>query len=348
MRSHHKRYRLELEQLEPRELLAAPIVVHVGESIQAAIDAAPAGAIIRIDQGTFAEALTINTPDLTILGAGQSKTILTNPGGANNGITVNDGGDGIEHGRLTVSNFARNGVFLRAADNYTIAHVTVENNGRYGLFPVRSNNGVIEHCTATGHSDTGIYVGSLDGVTLHHNRVSGNVNGFAIENSSHVVATHNVAQDNVVGMLVILLPGLSVQESSNILIAHNDVSDNNHVNFGAPGSLESFLPSGSGILVVGTDNTTIEKNHIDGNNFVGIGVVSTYLVGAIADIPPDDFIGADYNPDRVLVLKNHLNGNGISSVIPGIPPADLIWDGSGMENQWDHNHFDTSIPSALS
>src|SRR4030095_16090037 len=99
-----------------------------------------------------------------------------------------------------------------------------------------------------------------------------------------VVATHNRAYDNVVGIVVFLAPGRSVLTSNRVLVSHNDVENNNHVNFGEPGSVEAALPSGTGILVIGTDDTTVEKNHVNGNDFVGIAVVSTYTVGALAGI----------------------------------------------------------------
>ena len=335
------------EALESRRLLAAAIVVRAGESIQAAINSAPAGATIRIDKGTFAEAITINTSNLTLVGSGEGKTIITNPGGANNGISVQANGDGVDISQLTVRNFARNGIVLIGADNYSISHVAAEDNARYGLFPIRSNKGNIDHCTASGSNDTGIYVGSLDGATISHCEVFNNVSGINIENSSSVICDHNDAHDNVVGIESILLPGLSVLVSDNVTIAHNDVSNNNHTNFAPPGSIPAALPSGMGILVIGTDDTTVEKNHVDGNNFVGIGVLSTTIVGALAGIPPAAFLGNDYNPDRVLVSDNHLSDNGIASPLPGFPPVDLFWDGSGVANHWEGNHFDTSFPPVL-
>ena len=45
------------------------------------------------------------------------------------------------------------------------------------------------------------------------------------------------------------------------------------------GQLESFVPPGLGILVLGTDETTVEKNTVTGNNFSGITVFSTLVLG---------------------------------------------------------------------
>ena len=95
--------------------------------------------------------------------------------------------------------------------------------------------------------------------------------GIEIENCSNVVATKNLSYNNVAGILVVLLPGLTTKSSSQITISHNYVYNNNHINFAeAGGGFEAFVPSGSGILVVGTDQTTVEHNIVAGNNFVGI------------------------------------------------------------------------------
>src|SRR5260370_42670528 len=49
---------------------AAGVLVRPGESIQAAIDAAAPGTVIRIAPGSYTEALTIRKPNLTLIGLG--------------------------------------------------------------------------------------------------------------------------------------------------------------------------------------------------------------------------------------------------------------------------------------
>ena len=60
-------------------LLAAPagattFVVGPGQSIQAAIDAAPSGSTIQVRPGTYAENLVIAKDGITLLGSGSSTT----------------------------------------------------------------------------------------------------------------------------------------------------------------------------------------------------------------------------------------------------------------------------------
>lgn len=326
------------------------IIVHAGSSIQAAVDAAPAGAVIRVEAGTYAEAIVVNTPGIKLVGARDRKgagVLIENPGGEKNGIAVGDGGDGFALVNVTVRGFEENGVFLENVDGFLLAGVTSEDDGEYGLFPVLSSNGVIERCRVSGHSDTGIYVGESHDVTVRNSVAFGNVNGIEIENSSGVKLLGNETYDNVVGILVVLLPGLEVKTSSDVLVSGNLVRANNHVNFAAPGDLASFVPSGSGILVVGVDRTKVEENTVTENQFTGIAVASTLLLGALAGLPPEAFADIEPNPDRVAIRDNRVTGNGDTSPIPFLPAVDLLWDGSGTGNCWDGNTFGTSVPEAL-
>jgi parallel beta-helix repeat protein len=321
------------------------VVVRPGESIQAALDAANPGDVIHIEAGTYRESVSINKPGIKIVGLGV--VILENPGGAANGISVGSAGDDFALINFTVRGFERNGVFLVGVDGFFLSEIVAENDGRYGIFPVRSSKGVIERSSATGHNDTGIYVGQSTDVQIRHNQVFGNVNGIEIENSSDIKAIANDAYDNVAGFLVVLLPGLQMKTSSTILLAGNRVHDNNRANFAEPGTLESFVPSGSGMLVVGTDHTIVENNTVSGNRFVGIAVGSSLLLGALAGLPPEAFADIEPHPDGARILSNRATGNGQHSDIPFLPPADLLWDGSGTDNCWARNTFTTSVPDPL-
>ena len=316
-----------------------------GGSIQAAIDAAAPGAVIQLSAGTYHEALTVTKPRIALVGRGD--VVIENPGDAADGIDVADGGDGFTLANVTVRGFEENGVKLDHVDGFLLSNVRAEHDGEYGLFPVFSSHGVIEHCSASGHSDTGIYVGQSDHVTMRGNVASENVNGLEIENSSHMLAVDNESFDNVAGILVVLLPGLDVKSSSNLRVRSNRVHDNNHPNFAEPGEIEAFVPSGSGILVVGTDATTVTDNVVTGNQFTGIAVGSALLLGALAGLPPEAFADIEPNPDGARIADNTVTGNGGASPIPFLPAVDLLWDGSGVGNCWHKNTFGTSVPAAL-
>ena len=128
----------------------------------------------------------------------------------------------------------------------------------------------------------------------------------------------------------------------------NHVTNNNHINFAEPGGIPFFIPTGSGILLVGTDNTLVEDNKVKDNNSVGIATVSSLLLGALAGLPPEAFADVEPNPDGVKVIDNDLSNNG-NAPAPGIglPGADLFWDGSGTNNCWSNNKFAFSFPTVL-
>ncbi|RYZ49692.1 MAG: hypothetical protein EOO14_20310, partial [Chitinophagaceae bacterium] len=68
------------------------IRVNPGTSIQAALDAATPGTVIKIKTGIYRESITVNKPNITLTGEGN--VIIENPGTADIGIVVDDGGDG--------------------------------------------------------------------------------------------------------------------------------------------------------------------------------------------------------------------------------------------------------------
>ena len=327
---------------------AAVIIVHAGGSIQAAINSTEGGAIIQIEPGVYDEAIVVDQPSIQLIGSGDG-VVIQNPGDEDNGITVGDNGDGFVLKNVTIQDFEENGVFMTRVDQFLLSHVVTINNGEYGLFPLFCSHGVIEHCSATGHKDTGIYVGQSTDVEMNFNAAYANVNGIEIENCSDIIASKNQSYDNVAGMLVVLLPGLPTKTSSNILITNNHVYNNNHENFSEPGGgFENFVPSGSGILVVGTDNTTVTDNNVNGNNFIGIATVSTLILGSLAGIPPEAFADIEPNPDGTKITSNvlHNNGSAPPQGIP-LPGVDLLWDGSGTNNCWKDNIYDSSFPSPL-
>lgn len=320
------------------------IVVQPGESIQAAVDAATPGSRILVQPGIYEQAVTIDRPQIDLVGdlsdPAAGDVILQNPGGQQNGITVTENGDGVEISGLTVRDFEENGVFLVRVEGFLLSNITAENDGEYGLFPVLSSNGVITDCRAIGHEDTGIYVGLSQNVTVQNSSASQNVNGIEIENSSHIQVSGNETFDNTAGILVVLLPGLSVKSSTDILVSDNSVHDNNLPNLAADG-FERAVPAGSGILIVGTDATTVQQNRVTGNEFVGIGVASTGLLAELAGVPVDDI---EPLPDGVRVLENEAAGNGGAQPIPTLPPGvDLLWDGTGSDDCWSGNMFGTSL-----
>ena len=330
----------------------ADIIVHKNESIQAAVNAAKPGMLIKIEPGTYMEAVTVTQEGISLVGLTNSKgegVILQNPGAEETGITVVQGADGFSLDNITLQGFTENGILLTGINGFHLSHIHAVNNGEYGIFPVFCSHGVIEYCTANGHADTGIYVGQSSDVLIRLNTVFDNVNGIESENADNVVITLNEAYNNTLGIFSDLLPGLKKTSATNVRISANIVKNNNHPNFSDPADLAAVVPSGIGILVLGTDQALVEKNLVTGNNFTGIVVFSTLVLGTLAGLPPEAFAGIEPNPDGAIVRNNILSKNGLLPPplpIP-LPGVDLLWDGSGVNNCWTGNLFKTSYPSPL-
>ena len=335
-----------LSESAPAKMKNADHVVSVETTIQAVVDAASPGDVIHIQPGIYKEAVIVNKPNIKLVGRGA--VIIENPGNEDNGITVRADGDGFELHNVTIRNFESNGVVMIRADHFVLSHITVVDCGEYGLWPIRSNHGVIEHCTASGHSDSGIYTGQSNDIVMRFNRVFNNTIGLEIENCIDVIASNNQSYDNVTGILVVLLPGLTEKISSNITVSNNHVYQNNKINTADPADgFEAFVPTGGGILVVGSDNTLIENNTVQHNQFLGIAVVSSLTLGALAGLPPEAFGDIEPNPDGVQIRNNTVNTNGAVQPALPFPAADLLWDGSGTNNCWSDNNYKTSFPSLL-
>ena len=248
-----------------------------------------------------------------------------------------------------MQNFSENGIFLNGINGFYIGHVHAINNGDYGIFPVFCSHGVIENCVTNGHGDTGINVGQSSDVVIRLNTVFDNVNGIEAENAHDISISFNNSYNNTLGIFADLLPGKTVTSASNITIRNNLVRNNNHPNFSDPGDLAAAVSSGIGILVLGIDQTIVQQNIVSGNNFTGIVVYSTLVLGALAGVPPEAFGGIEPNPDGTIIRGNFLSKNGSappSLPIP-VPGVDLLWDGSGQNNCWSSNAFKTSFPATL-
>ena len=175
------------------------------------------------------------------------------------------------------------------------------------------------------------------------------MNGLEVENCRNVVVFKNHSYDNVAGLLVVLLPGLTIKTASGVLVTENNFENNNHVNFGNPADgFEALVPTGTGILNVGADNVTIKNNKITNNNFTGIATVSDLVLGALAGLPPEAFADIEPNPDNSKIIDNVLVNNGTAppAGLP-LPGVDLLWDGSGTNNCWKNNTYTTAYPSPL-
>jgi parallel beta-helix repeat protein len=247
---------------------------------------------------------------------------------------------------MQIRDFPENGIWLTNVHKFRIAGGIYANNREYGIFPIFSRDGTIEYNSVTGANDTGIYIGQSSNVLIGHNDVRDCTVGFEIENSTQVTVIGNYAAFNATGYLIDVLPGLVETATTHVTLSGNEALNNNRANpVSDPEDVLSLLPSGAGILNVGADKVTIESNQVSGNNSMGIGVVQLPPAAATADPRIDPF------PDNNRIVNNIVVGNGRAPdpklAAFGLLGADLVWDGSGKNNCWSNNVFNSSYPASL-
>jgi len=324
---------------------AATFTVNPGQSIQAAIDAAPAGSTITVKPGTYHGNVAITKNNIKLVGT-QGKTILkpavgaptgpcavAGPGGGppeSDGICVLGHFDfstftlispikGVRVTGFTVENFPSQGIFVLGGLNTIVRNNTLVNNGGYGVFANTSTTTAILNNTASGSGEAGVYVGDSPqaNAVVQGNNVFDNGFGIFIRSASHGAVTSNKAHDNCIGILFLSEPNTD----ENWAATGNQV---NHNSKACPASDESPPISGAGIVMFGARNITIQGNTVNGNAPAGPTIVS----GGIVLIE-----GSSGNS----VIGNTAHGN---------DPADLI-DQSGASNTFSANNCDTSIPGGL-
>ena len=303
------------------------VSVRPGDSIQEAVARARPGDTIQVLPGTYRETVYIDKDDVALVGVIQGGEWPTLDGEGKRNDAVLYSGNGIRVENLKIVNFKGNAIMGQAGNNFVIRHNWIANSGVYGIFPEFAQNGLIEYNTLTGIEDAAIYVGMSDNIHVAHNDVYGNVAGIEIENSRHAIVEHNLAYDNAGGILAFITPGLPIKTTFDVIIRDNFVIANNHKNFGAPGSIVSGVPSGSGVIIMAADDVVIENNVIRDNKNAGI-IVADHK--SYANITPDP--EADPNPDRISVLWNLFANNGYEPIkeIRALMVASLTREGPDL------------------
>jgi parallel beta-helix repeat protein len=339
----------------PAPVMARVVVVHT--TIQAAVDAAHPGDTILVPPGNYRETVLVNKSGLTI--AGPPSAVL-DAGGARSAIrvgtgTISRGGPepscpplavkGFTLLGMTIKNAASSAVFLVGVDGYRLTGTKYVANPIYGPFPICSTKGRIDFNRVVGatSTDTGIYVGDDDTVTVQDNFVTGYVIGVVIENSLNAVVRDNLLTGNTSGVYVAVFANHPHPLSDNVLIERNEVLRNNMPNPvpADSGSDSGLIPTGAGIVNLGGDRVVIRNNRVIGNDSLGVAIVQNQFA------PGDPRV--EINPDFNKVLRNVILQNGrspdpVRAITPGV---DIVYDGSGTGTCFAGNVFATEFPAGI-
>ncbi|HEX7447910.1 MAG TPA: SO2930 family diheme c-type cytochrome [Pirellulales bacterium] len=284
--------------------------------LQTALIEAQPGDLIELAAGRydFSATLSLDVPGVTLRGAGREKTILSFKN-----LLQGTGGEGllVTADRFTLEDLAvedarGDAVKVFGADSVTLRRLRVEwtggpksTNGSYGLYPVLSKNVLVEDCVVRGSSDAGIYVGQSQNIIVRRNRAYENVAGIEIENSISADVYENDLTNNAGGLLIFTLPDLVQKEGRHCRAFKNHIHANNHENFAPKGNIVAQVPSGTGLMIMASDEVEVFDNDIADNQTVNLTAIS-YLVTRLK------FTDAQYDPycESIWVHNNRFKGGG--------------------------------------
>jgi parallel beta-helix repeat protein len=289
--------------------VAAELKVKDGDSIQAAVNKASNGDTILVYPGSYKESVYIDKDNITLRGVVENGEWPVLMGEKTRNDAVLYSGNGITIEWLKIINYKGNAIMGQAGNNYVIRNNWVIDAGVYGIFPQYGVNGLIEYNVLSGIEDAAIYVGMCDHVDVRHNEVFDSVAGIEIENSRHALVENNYAHDNTAGILTFITPGLPIKTTYDVVIRDNFIVNNNTPNFGAPGSIVSGVPVGTGIVIMAADDVVVEGNIISGNNTVGIVITDLSFITNVSTDPE-----SEPNPDNIRIYDNFMINNGSDPV----------------------------------
>ena len=280
------------------------------------------GDTIKLESGLFPILGTLSMEgkeDIVIRGAGMNGTVLSFAGqveGAQGLSITNCTNITLED--FTVQNAKGDAIKCQYVDGITFRRVKAQwlggpkpTNGAYGLYPVQCENVLIEHCVAIAASDAGIYVGQSKDIIVRFSEAFDNVAGIEIENSTRADVYGNNVHGNTGGILVFDLPDLVVKEGKQVRIFDNIIKDNNIDNFAPEGNIVGKVPSGTGIMVMATEQVEVFDNTIINNKTAGTAVVSYYIT-------EEETKDSQYNPYTSAIYIH----NNIYRRAPQIPTLD--------------------------
>ena len=328
---------------------SATFAVKPGQSIQAAVDRAQSGDRVEVYPGVYTQSVMVDKAGISLVGVHLNGERPILDGENKRGDAVQGSADHFLMQGFHIRNYTGNGVVNHRATDVTYRDLIVENPGLYAVYPVECTGVLVEGCVVSGASDAGIYVGQSRDIIVRNNEVFQNVAGIEIENSARAIVVNNSAHHNTTGILVFLLPNAASKVASHTRVLNNRVWENNHENFGKPGTTVSFLPPGLGMFIMAADHTEVTGNQIFGNNSQGLEMIS-YLTSEVSPRKRRE-LDIEPNADNNFIHDNSYRDNGrhpakvyLDQKIPG---GDLMWDGTGVGNGWREKPGLKTVPSEL-
>jgi hypothetical protein len=301
-------------------------------SIQAAVDAAQPGDLVRIGPGTYHEQVVLGPAkrDVVLRGTDRNRVVLDGGNGKRfNGITVHADGVAVEN--LTVRGFASDAVLFTPAkgepkqlNGWRASYVTAASNGLHGIDALGARGGTIDHVWASGHGAAGLRIGDCrpcDSLVTDSVAERGMAGFEGADSGGNVVVARSFFRDNRVGVLLLSAGKEEPFHQQDTTIVGNVIADN--ANESAPGHGDNF---GVGVLVRGGRRDGLARNRITGHP--GAGVLLT---------ASDDAPAAEDS-----VQGNVLRDNGVDLAL-----APRAGQRSSKGSCFAQNQFRTSLPGDI-
>jgi parallel beta-helix repeat protein len=306
-------------------------VVQQGQSIQAAVDKAVSGDTIKLDAGTWTEAVCINGKGLTIVGAGADRTRIVWDWGPGKPLPAEPAGGlacwrawagaDLEGNPSTLRDDVSGLFFLNPAGPVNVSGLQTLYHPANGIVVWRGNNVNINNTKGTGHERYGVLAAASSNVVISNNVEQGldrgapfysGTAGVSIGDSPY--ANANVSGNRVVGYNL----GVFVRESRSGVVTGNNVSGNC-----------------VGVLLFDDSATEIPNvnGHVQGGNFTMQQNTSTsnnrYCIAGRDGSQRVSGVGmAVVNADHVVVKSNVIRNN--VPIVPSgqagltFPPGGLV------------------------
>lgn len=331
-----------------------PVVLHPGQSVQPAIDAAAPGTTIVLQAGTYPGNLTINK---TIHLLGRGKVVIEPASTFTANVCTEDphavGPDGsvvvtgicigdllpdetivktvadVTVADVEVRGFSAAGLFAAGTRGLTVRNIELDHNGDYGALADLSEEVTFDSNRIHDNGNGGLHLSMDRVVTAIGNRsYRNNAEGIFLADSSSGRVVGNQLSANCSGLVAVDtgLPG----SVTDLHVLGNTVQGNDRY---CAGDAERPAQGGIGMALAGTTDATVSGNRITDNVLAAVpaGAAPPLVQGGLALVDSTAFGGTA--PSNTRITGNTIRANA---------PLDVVTDGSGSGNVFAGNSCGTA------